>query len=57
VKFKFWSDTNMVNAVARLESAGVDFTPDLLKSVVEIGNTDIRARDMLQDEGGEEWFG
>lgn len=47
----------MVNAIAQLEAAGIDFRTDRRDNVVEVDDGDTRAHDMLGDEGGEVWFG
>jgi len=54
MKFKFWSDTNMVNCAARMEDQGVPFRSDLLKNVISVDDYDEAAGDIAREEGGEE---
>lgn len=54
MKFKFWSDTNMVNACTTLDEQGLPFKADMVRNTVEVTEYTSAARAILEAEGGEE---
>jgi hypothetical protein len=54
MKFKLWSDTNMVNCSVRLEMMDVRFKADLLKNIITVDHPPADVVEAIREEGGEE---
>jgi hypothetical protein len=51
-KFKFGSNTNLMNALAVLDSDSHDFKVDLLTCEIHVKDTDTDAQHLIKEEGG-----